>query len=65
MDALDASQEMLNVARRKGIYKVLLCAYVEQGRSLPIEDSKYLNKTYTRRFSLTNEIYLIYPFVHE
>ena len=49
VDALDVSQEMLNVARRKGIYKDLLCAYVEQGRSLPIEDSKYFNTTHTRQ----------------
>ena len=63
VDALDASQEMLNIARQKGIYNDLLCAYVEKGRSLPIEDSKYrIHNTYSKILSLlkfTQRIYLI------
>ena len=59
IDALDASQEMLNVASKKDIYKELICAFVEKDQALAIENIKpfkYLPhcREYSR-FSFLNE----------
>ena len=40
IDALDASEEMLEMAKKKGVYKNLMCATVGTN-ILPIADSKY------------------------
>ena len=57
IDALDASQEMLNVASKKDIYKELICAFVVKDQALPIENSKLL------MYLLSNYVtpYVVHP----
>ena len=44
MDALDAVQRMLDVAKTKDIFKNLICAAVEVDTPMPIEKGEYADQ---------------------
>lgn len=41
IDALDVSQEMLNQAKKKNVYRRLICSYLSDQRTLEIETGQY------------------------
>ena len=41
IDALDGSQEMLDIAKAKDLYNNLYCCFIGGGRRMPIDDSEY------------------------
>ena len=40
IDGLDGSEEMLNTARRRGIYNQTICSFLGRGHTCPIPDGK-------------------------